>query len=58
MEKKIKFGKRLLTMLVALTLVSSIFVLAPVTVADNGTYDYVIITTNAIESNSEASGKF
>lgn len=40
-------------MLVALTLVSSIFVLAPVTVADNGTYDYVIITTNAIESNSE-----
>jgi len=53
MGKKIKFGKRLLTMLVALTLVPSIFVLAPVTVADNGTYDYVIITTNAIVGSSE-----
>ena len=53
MGKKIKFGKRLLTMLVVLTMVSSIFVLAPATVADNETYDYVIITTDAIVDNSE-----
>jgi len=53
MGKKIKFRKRLLTILVALTLISSIFVLAPATVADNGTYEYVIITTDAIVDNSE-----
>ncbi|MCK4902522.1 MAG: hypothetical protein KAS76_04120, partial [Thermoplasmatales archaeon] len=51
MNNKIKFGKRILTLLITLTMVTSIFVMP--STASNGTYNYVIITTNAIFENSE-----
>ena len=53
MKNKLKYNRKTLVISLALIMVSSIFVVTPPIVADNGTYDYVIITTNGIVYNSE-----
>jgi len=55
MNKKINFRKKTLVISLALMMVSSIFVL-PSGADNGGTYDYVIITTNAIVGASEELG--
>jgi len=57
MNKKINFRKKTLVISLALMMVSSIFVL-PSGADNGGTYDYVIITTNAIVGASEELGFF
>lgn len=56
MNKKIKYRNRILTLLITLTMLTSI--LAFPSSASNGTYNYIIITTNAIVENSEELGYF
>jgi hypothetical protein len=51
MNKKINFMRKTLVISAALIMISSIFVLP--SAADGVTYDYVIITTNDIEANSQ-----
>jgi len=51
MNKKINFTRKTLVISLALMMVSSIFVFP--SAANGGTYDYVIITTNAIYDNSQ-----
>jgi len=51
MDKGIHFGKKIITMLITLIMVTSIFVLP--STARNRSYDYVIIITNAIVENSK-----
>ena len=41
---KLKFKRKTLVMSIILMFISSFFVFTPTTFADNGTYDYVIIT--------------
>ncbi|PNX49654.1 MAG: hypothetical protein BV457_00955 [Thermoplasmata archaeon M9B1D] len=53
MIKKQSIENKFFSMLLALIMLSSIFIITPNTIADNGVYDYVIITTNAIVENSE-----
>jgi len=53
MRNKLKFKRKTLVISLALMLIISIFVGTPSTFADNGIYDYVIITANDIVSNSE-----
>ncbi|EMR75033.1 PA14 domain-containing protein [Thermoplasmatales archaeon SCGC AB-540-F20] len=53
MRGKKNFEKSLLTLLISLVMITSMFVFVPAIVADNGAYDYVIITTNDIVDNSE-----
>jgi hypothetical protein len=51
--KKRFLKKKLLSLLIILTMLTSICIFAPSFPAENGSYNYVIITTNAIVENSE-----
>jgi hypothetical protein len=53
MNKNRYFSKKMLAISIMLLMVMNIFVIPSSASANGGTYDYVIITTNDIEANSQ-----